>query len=395
MGNVRAGGRVRAGAHSRRALADLVTVTAARLTHPPHPLVLSGTSLTSVGRLRMYVCGVTPYEVTHLGHAATFIWADAAERVLRWAGNSVTVARNVTDVDQALYREAARRGVDATMLAALQRASFESTMTDLRVRKPDVSPTVAQGVGHVIQLGAALLAHEAAYVRHGSVYARAARAAEQAGIDRVSALTRSAEYGDVPEDQDKDDPLDVVVWQSTDEGARWPSPWGAGRPGWHASCAAMVLSQFGASVDLHCGGADLVYPHHAVETVMAEAATGVAPFARAWLRAGVVEADGQKMAKSTGNLVLVDDLLRDWSPAVIRLMVLNRPWSQGWSFHPADLEAAASTLDQLYAAAGKPDSSTGSCEALLDNLDVSTALATGLDAGGSCARELIEVLALS
>jgi cysteinyl-tRNA synthetase len=369
-----------------------------RLTSPARPLRLSGVPLTSVGHIRMYVCGVTPYDVTHLGHASAYVWADAADRVLRWAGHRVSVARNVTDVDEVLYLEAARRGAEPTTFGAVQRAAFEATMSTLRVRTPDASPTVAQAISNVIQLGAALLVHGAAYERDGAVYARTARSAAAAGIDHATAITLAAEYRDAPEDPRKEDPLDVLVWRAAAAGdpVRWPSPWGQGRPGWHAGCAAMVLSQFGSSVDLHCGGADLRFPHHACETVMAEAATGVAPFARAWLRAGTVAIGGQKMAKSTGNLVLVDDLLRNHAPAVLRMLCLHRPWASGWSFEPAALDTAAATLDQLYAAAAHPgDTGSASCDALLEDLDVPRAIQIALESGGSGARELIDVLALS
>jgi len=368
-----------------------------RLTSPARALYLSGTALTSVGHVSMYVCGVTPYDVTHLGHAATYVWADTADRVLRWAGHRVSVARNVTDVDEVLYRHAAEQGAEPTMFGALQRAAFEATMRSLRVREPDVNPTVGQAVGHVIQLGAALLLRDAAYVRDGSVYARTRRAATVADIDVDSARVLAAEYRDAPEDPRKEHPLDVLVWRAAapEDALRWPSPWGEGRPGWHAGCTAMVLAQFGSSVDLHCGGADLAFPHHACETVMAEAATGVAPFARTWLRAGVVSIDGHKMAKSSGNLVLVDELLREHSAAAVRMLCLNRPWASGWSYEPGDLTAAATTLDALYAAAGRSgNTGSASCEALLNDLDVPTALAIALHTGGSCARELIELLAL-
>ena len=221
----------------------------------------------------------------------------------------MTVARNVTDVDEVLLAEARRRGESYSMLATLERARFEATMATLRVRMPDHSPTAAQAVGHVVQLASALLARDRAYLRGGTVYARTAAAA--AGPDRDTALRLAAEFHDHPDDPAKDDPLDVAVWQETaDDVASWPSPWGQGRPGWHAECAAMVLALFGSGVDIHCGGADLAYPHHACEAALAEGATGVAPFARAWMRAGVVGVDGVKMAKSTGNLVLIEDLLR-------------------------------------------------------------------------------------
>jgi cysteinyl-tRNA synthetase len=371
-----------------------------RLTGPPMALRLGGVPLPMVGRVRMYVCGITPYDVTHLGHAATYIWADAVDRVLSWHGHTVTVARNVTDVDEVLFAEARRRGEAYSMLATLQRATFESTMATLRVRVPDHSPTAAQAVGHVVQLAAALLARGAAYLRGGTVYARTSGAAAAAGVDRDTALKLSAEYHDHPDAADKDDPLDVAVWQETvDEEVSWPSPWGEGRPGWHAECAAMVLSLFGPSVDVHCGGADLAYPHHACETALAESATGVAPFARSWVRAGVVGYEGAKMAKSTANLVLVEDLLRDYPPAAIRLLCLNRAWATPWDYTSSELDATAALVDDLYAAAARPDTGTSGLAAvpaaLLHDLHVPSALGIALEDGGQAARNLIEILALS
>ncbi len=363
-------------------------------------LRLAGQPLPMVGHVRMYVCGITPYDVTHLGHASTYVWADAVERVLRWHGHSVTVARNVTDVDDVLFAEARRRGESHTMLATLQRASFEATMATLQVRIPDHAPSAAQHIGHVVQLATALLDRDAAYERNGTVYARTAHAAAQAGFDRATALERAAEFHDRPDDEDKDDPLDVAVWQAgtPDDDVSWPSPWGEGRPGWHAECAAMILALFGSGVDIHCGGADLAFPHHACEAALAEAATGVTPFARAWLRAGLVSIDGAKMSKSAGNLVLVEDLLRDHSPGAIRLLCLNRPWAQPWSWEPSALDDAEAVLEQLYAAAARPELAPGAAAvpaALLDDLDVPAALAIALEDGGQAARTLIEILALS
>jgi cysteinyl-tRNA synthetase len=213
-------------------------------------------------------------------------------------------------------------------------------------------------------------------------------------------LKLSAEYHDHPDAADKDDPLDIAVWQETaDDEVSWPSPWGDGRPGWHAECAAMILALFGPNVDIHCGGADLAYPHHACETALAEAATGVAPFARAWMRAGLVRVNGAKMAKSTGNLVLIEDLLRDYPPAALRLLCLNRSWSQPWDYTLRELERTAGIVEDLYAAAARPDTSTSGLAAvpaaLLHDLDVPTAVAVALEDGGQAARNLIEILALS
>jgi cysteinyl-tRNA synthetase len=375
-------------------------VNSPRLTGPPMRLRLGGELLPMVGHVRMYVCGITPYDVTHLGHATTYVWADAAERILRWHGHSVTVARNITDVDEVLFAEARRRGESYTMLATLQRAAFEGTMATLQVRQPDLAPSAAQHIGHVIQLATALLDKDAAYERNGTVYARTAHAPAQVGIDRASALALAEEYHDHPDDPDKDDPLDVVVWQasSPDDDVSWPSPWGDGRPGWHAECAAMVLALFGAGVDIHCGGGDLAYPHHACESALAEGATGVTPFARSWLRAGIVSVNGAKMAKSTGNLVLVENLLREHSAGAIRLLLLNRPWAQPWEYSPAALDAAEATLEQLYAAAAAPGMAPGAAAvpaALLDDLDVPRAVSIALEDGGQAARTLIEILALT
>jgi cysteinyl-tRNA synthetase len=375
-------------------------VNPSRLTGPPMRLRLSGAVLPMVGRVKMYVCGITPYDVTHLGHATTYIWADAAERVLKWHGHTVTVARNVTDVDDVLFAEARRRGESYTMLATLQRAAFETTMATLQVRPPDLAPTAAQHIGHVVQLANALLERDAAYERGGTVYARTGDAAARAGLDRDTALARAEEFHDNPGDPDKDDPLDVVVWRASgdDDEVSWPSPWGEGRPGWHAECAAMVLALYGASVDLHCGGGDLAYPHHACETALAEGATGVTPFARGWLRAGIVAVNGAKMAKSTGNLVLVEDLLRAHSPGAVRLLCLNRPWALPWDYTSAALDDAEATLERLYAAAAKPGMAPGVAAvsaAMLDDLDVPRALAIALDDGGQAARTFIEILALS
>jgi cysteinyl-tRNA synthetase len=369
------------------------------VTAVPVLLRLGGRPVSAVGPVRIYVCGITPYGVTHLGHASTFVWADAAARVLAWTGHAVHTARNVTDVDDVLYEEAARQGQEPSLFGALQRASFDLTMSTLRVGIPEYQPTAAQAVRQVIRLAAILLAVGEAYERGGTVYARTARAA--AGMDRDTALALSAEYRDEPDDPAKDDPLDVAVWRSaakTDHPAfGWPSPWGEGRPGWHAGCAAMVLARYGPGLDLHCGGADLAYPHHACEAALAEAATGVTPFAQHWLRAGTVQVGGEKMAKSSGNLVLVEDLLRDHSPATVRLLCLNRPYADAWEYEPALLDEAGATLDQLYSAAGKPGRDQPPPplrDALLQDLDVPRAIEIALDEGGATARALIEVLML-
>ena len=168
------------------------------------------------------------------------------------------------------------------------------------------------------------------------------------GLPRDRALELAVEFGDDPDDPVREDPFDVPVWRpSTAQDPAWPSPWGWGRPGWHAECAAMAMAAFGASVDLLIGGRDLTFPHHAYQSAMVQAGTSVTPFARRAMHVGAVHYQGRRMAKSTGNLVLISDLLRSYPPAAIRLLLLDRPWQTEWEYHEGDLDAAAADLETL------------------------------------------------
>ncbi|SHK79632.1 cysteinyl-tRNA synthetase [Pseudonocardia thermophila] len=362
-------------------------------------LRLGGQQLTLTVPTRMYLCGITPYDVTHLGHASTFVWADTVARVLRMAGTDTVVARNVTDVDDVLTRTARERGRPFDEFGLSQEFFFDQDMAALHVRPPDHAPHARHHVRHVVRLTGALLAVGAAYERDGRVYFRGGHVPERAGLDRTAALTLAAEYGDDPADPRREDPFDVVLWQASGEGEpAWPSPWGPGRPGWHVECAAMALATLGGVVDVLAGGADLTFPHHAYVTAMAEAATGAAPFARAAFRVGTVGLGGAKMAKSTGNLVLVSDLLREVPGPVVRLMLLLRHWSDDWDYRPELLTEAANALERLYSAAGAPRGSAAAeaavQAALLDDLDVATALAIADSDGGAAARQVLRTLAL-
>jgi L-cysteine:1D-myo-inositol 2-amino-2-deoxy-alpha-D-glucopyranoside ligase len=209
----------------------------------------------------------------------------------------------------------------------------------------------------------------------------------------------SSEYGDRPNDTLRDDPFDVVVWQPSGHGdPAWPSPWGPGRPGWHAECAAMALGTLGGVVDVLAGGAELAFPHHAYQIAMAQAAVGVTPFARRQFRVGTVRLDGRKMAKSTGNLVLVSDLLHGASGAAVRLMLLDRRWNQAWDYQPNALRDATRLLEDLYVAGGTrasaPTAVAAVRDALLDDLDVPRAVRIAIDAGGDAARQVMRTLAL-
>jgi cysteinyl-tRNA synthetase len=312
------------------------------------------------------------------------------------------VCRNVTDVDDDLLAAARQRGVTWNALSTSQTFRFEDDMRKLKVRRPSFEPLSRDHVSGVIFLARALLDRGAAYERDGTVWFRGAAVAAGHGLAADEAAVRIVAHGGEPADRDCDDPLDVAVWRRSGEGdPAWWSPWGPGRPGWHAECSAMATSLLGLAVDVQAGGADLAFPHHAYSAGMVEAATGVAPFARAHMHVGTVMHDGEKVAKSTGNLVFVDDLLQRWPAEVLRLHLLDRPWAASWEFAESDLDATAARLEALWSAAGsgtaaKEDgaATTAALEALADDLDVSRALAIAEEAGGATVRTVGKLLAV-
>ena len=371
--------------------------------------VLGGSMLPVAGRVRVYACGITPYDVTHLGHAATFVWIDTLARVLHAGGAEVIVCRNVTDVDDVLLAAARRAASYYDEFAAIHQFYFDQDMAALGVGRPTLEPRVHSHVAQVIALAAGLLARGVAYEREGGVYFRGAEIALRALADQVvpdqAAVRRlAAEYGDDPDDPAKDDPADVAVWRRSGPGEpAWDGPWGPGRPGWHAQCAAIALYGLGPAVDVQAGGGDLRYPHHAYQAGLAEAFTGVQPFARARFSVGVVHVGGAKMAKSAGNLVLVGDLLTRYPASAVRLLVLDRPWDRDWDYTAAGLEAAAARLERLHTAAGRPGqglpdhvaaSAVAIQAALANDLDVPAALDIAEEEGGPAARSLSSLLGL-
>jgi len=353
--------------------------------------------LAMVGRARVYVCGITPDEPTHVGHAATFVWSDVAVRLLRHLRLDVQVTRNITDVDDELVARARRKGVSWRSTAVQQTYRFEDDVARLGVVPPTFEPQAHNHIEDVVALTVALIDLGHAYVRNGSVFFRSLGVIEAAGLSREEALRLVAERGGRPEDPDKDDPLDAALWQrSADDEPAWDSPWGSGRPGWHAQCTAMALVTLGPGIDLHCGGADLAFPHHAFEAAQAEAVVGVTPFARAWLRAGTVGIDGKKMAKSTGNLVFVHDVLERHSAAALRLAIVDRRWWEDWNFDDQTVREAEDRVSRLRSAAARGGSEgyEHALAALCDDLDVPSALAKAEDAGGAAADLVIDVLGL-
>ncbi len=365
----------------------------------PASVTLGGRALGVVGSARLYVCGITPYDVTHLGHAATFVWADLLASAVGSTGVTAEVCRNVTDVDDVLSRAARERGRHFDELAVTQEAVFEQSMRALRVATPAAQPRARHHVQAVQQLAQGLLEAGAAYEHDGTVWFRGAGVAATAGLDEATAADLLRAYADPTDAPGQQHPLDVAVWRpSLDDAPAWASPWGWGRPGWHAECAAMAVDVLGPAVDVLVGGEDLRFPHHAYQEAMAEAVTGVRPFARSRLHVGTVRTGGEKMAKSTGNLVLVEDVLAHHEPAVLRLLLLDRPVSAPWDYEESLLDGAAERLRLLYAAAGRPggggDQAGLAVARVRDDLDVAGAVDLALEVGGECARRLISLLRL-
>ncbi|QZY30000.1 cysteine--tRNA ligase [Nocardioides coralli] len=369
--------------------------------HPTRPraadLTLAGAPLPLTGAARIYTCGITPYDVTHLGHAATFVWADLLASVARAVEVPPVTCRNVTDVDDVLTAAARERHRPYDDVAVTQEFLFDRDMRDLAVARPDATPRARAHVTQVVQLADALLRLDHAYEAGGTVFFRAPADLDRAGLDEQEALAALGDFGDHAEDG-RQQPWDVPLWRpSDDEQPAWPSPWGWGRPAWHVECSAMAMSVFGTGVDVLVGGADLVFPHHAYQAAMVEAATGVQPFARRQMHVGTVHVAGAKMAKSTGNLVHVRDLLADHEGAAIRLLLLHRRWDEPWDYDPGQLAEATALLDRLRAAAGRPASGGREAvlTALLDDLDVPQAVGVAEERGGEAARTLLSVLRLS
>ncbi|MEZ5091555.1 cysteine--tRNA ligase [Nocardioides sp.] len=371
---------------------DLPEAAGPRAAH----VVLAGAPLPLAGTLRVYTCGITPYDVTHIGHAATFVWSDVLVSVARALQVTTISARNVTDVDDVLTRAATSHHRHYDELAVTQEFMFDRDMQALAVARPDQTPHARAHVTQVVQLVDALLSLDRAYVVGGTVFFRAPADLDRGGLSEEEALAAFAEFGDRADDG-RESPWDVPMWKpSGEDDPAWPSPWGWGRPAWHVECAAMATAVFGPSVDVLVGGADLVFPHHAYQAAMAEAATGVAPFARRQLHVGTVGYDGAKMAKSTGNLVLVRDVLKDVPGAVLRLLLLHRPWSQPWSYDHAGLAESADLLARLREGA-RSSGDDGRAEvlaALAHDLDVPAAVEVALETGGGAARQLLDVLRL-
>ncbi|MFL5705522.1 MAG: cysteine--tRNA ligase [Ktedonobacteraceae bacterium] len=303
-------------------------------------------------KVRIYVCGVTPYDTTHLGHAFTYVSFDTLIRYLEFLGYTVNYVQNVTDIDDDVLRKARELGIAWDALGKRETERFLNDMDALNVRRPNVFARATAEIPTMIEIIQTLLAQGIAYENQGNVYYSVKQdpgfgiMARAIGLnDYQSMLTIANERGNFPDDPHKKDPLDFVLWQAQAPGEpAWPSPWGPGRPGWHIECSAMSLRYLGEQLDIHGGGADLAFPHHTCEIAQSEHFTGKAPFSRFWMHTGMVHQDGEKMSKSLGNLTLVSNLLKDYSGDAIRVVLLQHHYRYPWECFADDLQVATETV---------------------------------------------------
>ena len=311
----------------------------------------------------MYVCGITPYDATHLGHAATYLTFDLVHRLWLDAGHGVHYVQNITDVDDPLFERAQRDGIGWRELADREIELFREDMAAMRVLPPHDYVAATEAVAEVIEVVEKLLASGAAYVvddpQYPDVYFHAGATTQfgyESGYDRDTMLTLFTERGGDPERAGKSDPLDALLWQAERPGEpSWASPFGPGRPGWHVECAAIALSRIGTDLDIQGGGSDLIFPHHEFSAAHAESVTGERRFARHYVHAGMIGWDGHKMSKSRGNLVLVSGLRREGVDlAAVRLGLFAGHYREDRFWSPAVLDEAQARLHRWRSATALP-----------------------------------------
>ena len=326
----------------------------------------------------MYVCGITPYDATHLGHAATYVTYDVLQRRLIDRGHEVRYVRNITDVDDDILRAARERGVHYLDLAFGETARFDDDMEALNTLPPWSEPRATGVISNIRGVIDTLLTQGTAYQVDGMVYFDTAAADDFGSLSRLGddrMLELAGEWGEDPADPRKRNPLDFVLWRpSTDDEPSWEARWGSGRPGWHVECSALALRELGPTIDLHGGGVDLLYPHHECCRAQSEAATGQ-PFVRHWMHQSMVHLGGRKMSKSTGNLVFVADLRERHEAMAIRLALLLHHYRRPWNWTDDLLDDASARLAR-WRLAGPGEGALDEVRAALDDdLDTPAALA--------------------
>lgn len=337
-------------------------------------------------KVKMYVCGPTVYDSAHLGHARCYITWDVLYRYLKFKGYDVTYCRNVTDVDDKILKKAEKENKTPEEVSKYWYKSFENSMKALNTLKPDIEPFATKTLGEMISIVKDLIKNGYAYEAGGDVYFRVKKfknygMLSKQPIDQLESGAR-VEVGDL-----KEDPLDFALWKK-DEKFGYNSPWGVGRPGWHIECSAMSRKYLGKTIDIHAGGADLIFPHHENEIAQSECANGC-KFVNYWLHNGFVTINNEKMSKSLNNFLTIDELLKSYDSNTIRLFILTNHYRMPVEFSDEVLTSASNGVKRLLnAKATKIDEALDLTqfeeykqfvEAMDDDLNTSKALAVLFD----------------
>lgn len=301
--------------------------------------------------VKIYVCGITPYDTTHLGHAFVYVQFDAFIRFLKFKGFKVIYTQNVTDIDDDILKKAKEEGKNWKELGDFWTNRFLEDMKALNVQMPDTFIKATDSIDEIIELTKKLLQDGFAYQVDGNIYFEVSKFPAYGKLSKYTPTQMKfllKERGGDPDDPKKKAPLDFLLWQkSKEDEPSWQSPFGKGRPGWHIECSAMISKTLGDQIDIHGGGRDLIYPHHESELAQSEAYSDKSPFARYWRHIAMVEYQGEKMSKSLGNLLLVSDLLKNYSSNAIRWLLLGYYYRLPWEFDFTVLDETQSLVNEI------------------------------------------------
>ncbi len=342
--------------------------------------------------IKMYVCGVTPYADSHIGHAMSYIAFDVIRRYLQFRGYRSNYVQNITDIDDKIIDRASKLGIPASELAQKYTNSFLADMEALNIGQADIYPRATEEIPKIIEVIQGLVEKGHAYPARGSVYFRVRSFADYGKLSRRNLESMMAGIR-VEVGEDKEDSVDFTLWKASKPGEpSWASPWGKGRPGWHIECSAMSLKYLGETIDIHGGGQDLIFPHHENEIAQSESFTGTKPFVRYWLHNGLLQLGEEKMSKSLGNLITIKEALAKYSADAIRIFVLSSHYRSPLTYSEETLEAADRGAERLrqasFPSGGGEWTDTGPSreyyqnhfsEAMDDDFNTAQALATLFD----------------
>ncbi len=340
--------------------------------------------------VKMYVCGVTPYSSTHIGHALSYVAFDVLRRYLERLGYEVRHVQNFTDVDDKIIQRAQEQGIEPGDLAERYIEDFYAAMDALNIRRAHVYPRATEEIGPIIETIGKLVDAGHAYAAGGDVFFRVRKSEGYGKLSRRT-LEGMQAGSRIEIDENKEHPMDFALWKGARPGEpSWESPWGPGRPGWHIECTSMSMTYLGESLDIHGGGQDLVFPHHENEIAQSEASTGVAPFSRYWVHNGLLRLGDDKMSKSLGNMVSVEEALEQFSPDAIRMYFLSSHYRSPLSYTDEGCMAMERSLERLRHALERDGGSQGEgmdagpyqrqfFEAMDDDLNTPRALAALFD----------------